>query len=66
MMGLFVKSPDGTQEVELTQEQIDVITPLFNQRISSKKINQACLDALERAGVPAQFETKPNRRTHHD
>jgi hypothetical protein len=56
-MGLFIKSPDGAQQVELTQEQINVIVPLLNQRIPRKKMNQACLDALEAAGVPAKFES---------
>lgn len=57
-MGLIVKSPDGLQEVELTQEQIDVLVPLFNQRIPPKKMNQACLDALEAAGLKVDFSGK--------
>lgn len=62
VMGLWIKSPDGKQKVELTQEQINVIVPLMNQRIPRKRMNQACLDALEAEGLPAQFCDSPTSK----
>lgn len=58
-MGLYVQSPDGKRSVALTQEQCDALVPLLNdsvtKRFSKSKFNQACLDALEKAGMPATF-----------
>lgn len=53
---ILVTSPDGRQSCQLTQAQVNVITQLLMSGIPQKKINQAALDALDAAGLPAKFD----------
>lgn len=45
----------------LNQRQLDAITPVFNDliqgRIKPKEMDQACVDALEKAGCPLGYDT---------
>lgn len=45
----------------LNQRQLDAITPVMNDliqgRIGQKKFEQACVDALEKAGCPLGYDT---------
>jgi len=45
----------------LNQRQLDAITPVMNDlmqgRVSQKKFEQACVDALEKAGCPLGYDT---------
>lgn len=45
---------------KLTQPQLDAIVPVLNDhmagRISKKKFEQACIDAIEKAGCPLSEE----------
>lgn len=48
------------QGQDLTQEQLDAIIPVINARmigrISNKKFEMACLEAMDRAGYPFIFD----------
>ncbi|WP_024717979.1 hypothetical protein [Pseudomonas putida] len=46
---------------KLNQRQLDAITPVMNDlmqgRVSQKKFEQACVDAIEAAGCPLGYDT---------
>lgn len=49
------------REHKLNQRQLDAITPTMNDliqgRVSQRAFEQACVDALERAGCPLGYDT---------
>lgn len=46
---------DGQESETLSQDQLDIVTIVLNEKVSKKKFNQVVLDRLEKAGLPAIF-----------
>lgn len=55
MLKIFLEGSNGTQAL-LNQNQLDIVTPLINKRLSRKQLNKKALEALLAAGMPPDFK----------
>lgn len=64
MLTIKIKSDDGKESEVLTQQQLDIITTLLQEKIPKKKLNQTAIARLAAAGIPAIFTDNGNDISH--